>query len=56
MSHAAASLLAIALVVLPGCGQMGPLYMPEEGPPPDTPAAVPAPDATQDPSPTIDVD
>lgn len=43
MSHAAAtSLLAITLAVLTGCGQMGPLYMPENDPARATPTAAPA--------------
>lgn len=40
-------LLAIAFVILAGCGQMGPLYMPPEETPPVPPAAA-GPDTAVD--------
>jgi len=45
MRHLAAAILAAALL-LSGCGQMGPLYMPEpEHPPAPPPPAAEAPPA-----------
>lgn len=36
--------LLLGVLVISGCGQRGPLYLPEQQPEPSTPAATPTPD------------
>jgi predicted small lipoprotein YifL len=37
------------IALLAGCGQTGPLFLPDDGPDPATPAAAPTTDAGEDP-------
>ncbi len=46
MQFPVATLALAAALLLTGCGQMGPLYEPEEVSAPATPAPAPAPAAT----------